>query len=80
MMGQLMVIPTKDFEACFEQWKRCWENCVKIGRRGGWKCSSHLVTIKIKKKVPTLKGTEASLSYIQCFLYLLSSSINVSFT
>ena len=29
-------------------------------------------------KVPTLKGTEASLSYVQCFLCLLSSSINVS--
>ena len=29
-------------------------------------------------KVPTLKGTEVSLSYIQCFLYLVSSSINVS--
>ena len=27
-------------------------------------------------KVPTLKGTEASLSYVQCFLYLVSS-INV---
>ena len=31
-------------------------------------------------KVPTLKGTEASLSYVQCFLYFLSSSINVSFS
>ena len=29
-------------------------------------------------KVPTLKGTEASLSYVQCFLYLASSSINAS--
>ena len=29
-------------------------------------------------KVPTWKGTEASLSYVQCFLYLVSSSINVS--
>ena len=29
-------------------------------------------------KVPTLKVTEASLSYVQCFLYLMSSSINVS--
>ena len=29
-------------------------------------------------KVPTLKGTEASLSYVQCFLSLGSSSINVS--
>ena len=29
-------------------------------------------------KVPTWKGTEASLSFIQCFLYLVSSSINVS--
>ena len=28
-------------------------------------------------KVPTLKRTEASLSYVQCFLYLVSSSINV---
>ena len=28
--------------------------------------------------MPTLKGTEASLSYIQCFLYLVSSSRNVS--
>ena len=29
-------------------------------------------------KVPTLKETEVSLSYVQCFLYLVSSSINVS--
>ena len=29
-------------------------------------------------KVPILKGTEASLSCVQCFLYLVSSSINVS--
>ena len=29
-------------------------------------------------KVPPLKGTEVSLSYVQCFLYLESSSINVS--
>ena len=29
-------------------------------------------------KVPALKGTEASLSYVQCFLYLVPSSINVS--
>ena len=28
--------------------------------------------------VSTLKGTETSLSYVQCFLYLVSSSINVS--
>ena len=28
-------------------------------------------------KVPTLKGTEVSLFYVQCFLYLVSSSINV---
>ena len=29
-------------------------------------------------KVPTLKGTEASLFYVLCFLYLVCSSINVS--
>ena len=28
--------------------------------------------------MPTLKGTEVSLSYVQCFLYLVSSSIDVS--
>ena len=28
--------------------------------------------------MPTLKGTEASLSYVQCFLYLVSFSINAS--
>ena len=28
--------------------------------------------------MPTLKGTEASLSCVQCFLYLVSFSINVS--
>ena len=28
-MGQMMVILTKDFAECFEQWKRRWENCVK---------------------------------------------------
>ena len=26
--------------------------------------------------MPILKGPEASLSYVQCFLYLISSSIN----
>ena len=31
-------------------------------------------------KVPILRGTEASLSYVQCFLYLISSSINVCFS
>ena len=29
-------------------------------------------------KVPTLKGTEVSLSCVQCFLYLASSSVNLS--
>ena len=29
-LGQLMAIPTKRFAECFEQWKRCWENCVKF--------------------------------------------------
>ena len=29
-------------------------------------------------KLPDLKGTEVSLSYIQCFLYHVSSSINIS--
>ena len=30
MTGQLMVIPTEDFAECFEQWKRCWQNCVRF--------------------------------------------------
>ena len=28
--------------------------------------------------MPTLMGTEVSLSYVQCFLYLVFSSINAS--
>ena len=24
-----MMIPTKDFADCTEQWKRPWENCVR---------------------------------------------------
>ena len=31
-----------------------------------------------RPKVPTLKGTEVSLSYAQCFLHLVSSSIDIS--
>ena len=32
-------------------------------------------------KVPTLKGTEVSLSYVQCFLYLVSSiSVSIFYT
>ena len=27
-MRQLMMIPTKGFAECFEEWKRLWENCV----------------------------------------------------
>ena len=34
--------------------------------------------IRWDPKVPTLKGTEASLSYAQCFSYLVSSSMKVS--
>ena len=30
--------------------------------------------------MPPLKGTEESVSYVQCFLYLVSSSINVYFS
>ena len=29
-MGQLMAIPMKDFAECFEQWDRCWKNCVRF--------------------------------------------------
>ena len=55
MMGQLMVILTKDLDSGRDTGRAVWG-----------------------PKVPTLKGTEVPLSYVQCFLYLLSSSINVS--
>ena len=35
-------------------------------------------TTVLGPKLATLKGTEASLSYVQCFFYLVSSSINIS--
>ena len=41
----------------------------------------HLMTIGKTvwgPNVPTLKGTKTSLSYVQCFLYLVSSSVNIS--
>ena len=44
-----------------------YDRQLMVIRRTGW-----------GPRVPTLKGTEASLSHVQCFLYLMSSSINVS--
>ena len=32
----------------------------------------------VRAQVTPLKGTEASFPYVQCLLYLVSSSINVS--
>ena len=46
-----------------------------------WKYNGQLMAIRRTVwglKVPTLKGTEEPLSYTQCFLYLIPSSINVS--
>ena len=36
------------------------------------------VITRDKSWVPTLKETEVSMSYVQCFLYLVPSSVNVS--
>ena len=57
------------------QWGSWWHqqricsvlNSGKDARRTAW-----------GPKVSTLKGSGVSLSYVQCFLYLVSSSINVS--
>ena len=54
--GQLMAIPTKDFAECFEQWKRCWENCVR-------------------SQDANFGGDWSIMSYEQCFLCLVSSSM-----
>ena len=50
-MGQLMAIPVKNFAECFEQWKRCCENCVRYQSAyfaGGWSifvlCTMFLVS------------------------------------
>ena len=42
-------------------------------------CCRHLPAYLFSSNLPTLKETEASLSHVQCSLYLVSSSINVSF-
>ena len=58
-MGQLIVIPTEDFAECFEQWKRCWENCVRSQgaySEGDWGI------------------------IVLCTMFLVPSSINVSFS
>ena len=44
---------------------------IQWGANGDWENC-------VRSKVPILKGTEASLSYVQYFLYFVSSSINVS--
>ena len=48
----------------------------KIGQ-GSWRQLGELC--EVRSQGAYLKGTEASLSCVQCFLYLVSSSINVSF-
>ena len=57
-MRQLMVIPTKDFAECFEQWKRCWENCVRSQgaySEGDWDinvlCTMFLVSSSINVSI-----------------------------
>ena len=55
-----------EFETVDDMQKNMTGQLMAIGRTG-WGL-----------KVPTLKGTEASLSYVQCFLHLVSPSVNVS--
>ena len=56
-----------------EEVSDCWWDSGKYDRAadGDWENC-------VRSQVPTLKGSEASLSYAQCFLYLVSSSIHVS--
>ena len=56
------------------------KRCLTINEMQGNMMGQLMVTERNvwSPKVPTLKGTEGSLSYVQCFLYLVSSSINVS--
>ena len=56
----------KRFQTINEIWENMTGQLMAIGRTL-WDSS-----------MPTLKGIEASLSYVQCFLSLVSSSINVS--
>ena len=60
--GQLLVIPTKDFAECFEQWKWHWESCLRSQSaclQGDWgvivPCTMCLVSLSIN--VPIFHST-----------------------
>ena len=57
----------KEFQTIHEIQENTMGQLMALGR-----------TVSVGSKVPSLKGTEVSFSYVQCFLYLVSSSINVS--
>ena len=65
-------------ESC-SKWCMIWKPCNKQNAWECWMCTGCNQQRSLwGPNVPTLKGTEASFSYVQCFLYLVSSSINVS--
>ena len=66
---------TFEREEILDHW---WDSGKYNGAADGY--WENYVRVPTLFKVPTLKGTEVSLSYVQCFLYLVSSSINVSFS
>ena len=68
--GALQLLAFPKTKITFEKWFYRQENAM-----------GYLVEIERTvwgPKRPTLNGTELSLSYVKCFLYLVSSSINVS--
>ena len=77
MFGTLWLLAFPKTKITFEREEisDCQWDSGKFDRTADGNCETVL-----GPKVPTLKGTEASLSCVQCFLYLVSSSINVSFS
>ena len=51
---------------------------ISLCQRDSEKCRMRQLTVMWGPKVLTLKGTEASLSYVQCSRYLESSLVNAS--
>ena len=67
----------------FQKWNHLWKGRDFRPQMRFWKirwgCWWQLVELcQVPRYLPTLKGTETSLSYVQCLIYLVSYSINVS--
>ena len=71
--GNLLLLAFSKTKITFEREEisDCWGQCMQANTMGQLMVIGRTASQLWGTKVPTLKGTEMSLSYVQCFLYLL---------